>query len=76
MRQIVTVLIACLIALSISGCWEEKVFLRCKTPNVQKPVLDNEPKQNILENVKKCIKNNLLLKEYALKLEEANKVCK
>jgi len=75
MRVIVTMLISLLILLSFSAC-SEKVYLKCQTPNVEKPVIDNEPQADILENVKRALINYELMRNYSLKLEESNRVCK
>lgn len=75
MRVIVKMLMLLSIALFFSGC-SEKLYLKCQTPDVQKPVLNNEPQADILENVKRALTNYELMREYSLKLEDANKMCK
>lgn len=76
MRQIAIMLISLLIVLSFNACTNKTIILKCKTPDVEKPVFDNTPKKDILENVKKALINYEILKLYSIKLEEANKVCK
>jgi len=72
----VKMLITCLVILSINGCSSSIKYIKCSTPNITKPVLDNTRYSDILLNSKKCVSNYILLKAYSNELELANKVCK
>lgn len=76
MRQIVKLLIGCLITLGISGCGSDTVFTRCVTPDVKEPRYDNSHRGGILANSKQCLNNFLVAKQYAEELKKANEVCK
>lgn len=52
------------------------IYTKCKTPVVKKPVFDNVPKNNILEEAKRVSINCVLLEQYSKNLEAANKVCR
>lgn len=76
----VKILTVCLAIMLFSGCAQkeclQKVYLKCRTPDVEKPVMDNTNYNNILDNAKKALMNYEKMKAYAEKLEEANRVCK
>lgn len=76
MKQTVRLLISLLMIFVFNGCTGKQVIAKCRTPDVPKPRFNNEPKKDILENVKKALINYEILKAYSVKLEEANKVCK
>lgn len=61
-----------LLILTISGCSVKT----CKTPDIPRPDFNNTESGNIVINAKRCIKNFAILKNYTLKLEAANEVCK
>lgn len=71
----VKVLMICLIILTISGC-TTKEYIKCKTPDVPKPIILRAKHNNILDSSKQCLINYSIIRAYADKLNEANKVCK
>lgn len=75
MRQIVKLLIGCLLVLGINGCGET-IFTSCITPDVAEPRYDNSHKEGILENSKQCLNNFLIAKQKIEELKKANEVCK
>lgn len=76
MKLSVKLLIGCLTALVLSGCGPSLVFGNCVTPDVRKTILDNTPKDNILDNAKRVVGNCQLLKKENEALRKANEVCK
>jgi len=63
--------------LTIKGCGAkiQKVPQKCITPKPDKPTIDNEQCTNLLDSSKQCLSNYTKMKAYAIKLEEANRVC-
>ena len=74
MKQTVKLVIVFLIPFLISGCSYSTFF--CTTPDVKEPTIDNSKKYNVLASSKQCVKNYLLMKQYAEELKESNEVCK
>ena len=74
MKQTVKLVIVFLIPFLINGC--SYSLFTCVTPDVKEPVLDNSRKSNVLQSSKQCVRNYLLMKQYAEELKEANEVCK
>ena len=74
MKQTVKLVIVFLIPFLINGC--SYSLFSCTTPDVKEPVIDNSKKSDVLSASKQCVRNYLLMKQYAEELKESNEVCK
>lgn len=71
----VKILLITLTTIVFSGC-TEIYFSQCKTPNIDKPLINNNRCSTAECVYTKVLTNYESMKEYASLLEEANKVCK
>jgi hypothetical protein len=65
----------------IQGCAskgeEEVVFIKCKTPDIAKPAINNYSSGSSSSDKIRVLYNNyIIMKEYAIALKKANEVCK
>ncbi len=75
MKIIIKMLLISSLIISFSGC-EKKVYIKCKTPPVQKPIYNNS-KKGTPKALAAQFRTNLAKKDrYIRDLEKANSVCK
>lgn len=78
MKQIVMLLIGCLVLLTISGCTPKTIVVptKCVIQEVDSPLLDYETQRDLLGESKRCVYNFTKYKEAFEKQQRAIQVCK
>ena len=67
--------------IGLQGCAtkvkEEVIFIKCKTPDIAKPVINSYSSgSSSSEKIKVLYNKYIIMKEYAIALKKANEVCK
>jgi hypothetical protein len=70
-----------LLLIGLQGCAtkvkEDVIFIKCKTPDIAKPIINNYSSgSSSSEKIRVLYNNYIIMKEYALALKKANEVCK